>query len=99
MIFGIGNIQRLTDKRHPLGMIKLCFRITTVVSANHTRPDDIDQFAIERTDNETVMVTVRNKYPTARFIHQDLPRKLERFVLGLVSFEIEPDRRFVQRSF
>ena len=75
VILGIGNVQGLVDQDHPLRMVKLGVSVSTVFVADGTRPDDIDQFAVERTDDQAIMIAVGNEESAALFVNQDLAGK------------------------
>ncbi len=63
VIFCVGNIECVAVDRHSLRMVELSRFVITICATDSSTADYVEQLAIERADDDAVMIAVGNKEP------------------------------------
>jgi hypothetical protein len=98
MIFGIGHVQHIADKCQALRVIKLGGGEIAIGFADAAGTDDGNDFAIERSDHDAVVVAIGDEQAAAGFVGQNFAGIAQRRLGGFVALQLKAHRLFVQQT-
>ena len=96
VVLGVGDVEQIAIEREALRPIEARLRENAVVVALQARADRLDQLAVERRDDDAVVVRVGDEEAIRLLVGEDLAGIQQRPIGVAAALEIERQRRSVE---